>query len=136
MNSENQQMLRKPLRIQFAGEPGIDEGGVKKEFFQLLFKELFNPDFAMFNYNEDTRCYYFNGKTFESPYNFELIGMLMALAPQNQCLLDIPIAPVCYKVLLDEKPDIDDLRVWDPKLADSFNYILNYEEETPLEDVL
>lgn len=60
----------------------------------------------------------------------------MALAPQNQCLLDIPIAPVCYKVLLDEKPDIDDLRVWDPKLADSFNYILNYEEETPLEDVL
>lgn len=33
LNSENQQMLRKPLRIQFAGEPGIDEGGVKKEFF-------------------------------------------------------------------------------------------------------
>ena len=25
--------LKKPLRVQFIGEPGIDEGGVRKEFF-------------------------------------------------------------------------------------------------------
>jgi len=25
--------LHKKLRVQFAGEPGVDEGGVKKEFF-------------------------------------------------------------------------------------------------------
>jgi len=25
--------FKKPLRIQFKGEPGIDEGGVRKEFF-------------------------------------------------------------------------------------------------------
>ena len=24
---------RKPLKVKFVGEPGIDEGGVKKEFF-------------------------------------------------------------------------------------------------------
>ena len=62
--------------------------------------------------------------------------MLMALAPLNQCLLDIPIAPVCYKILLDEQPDIEDLRVWDPKLAASFDYILKYDEAEPLEEVL
>lgn len=25
--------FRKPLRIKFVGEPGVDEGGVQKEFF-------------------------------------------------------------------------------------------------------
>jgi E3 ubiquitin-protein ligase HECTD2 len=55
----------------------------------------------MFFYNEENRLYWFNGKTFESPMNFELIGTLMALAPQNQVILDIPILSTCYKILLD-----------------------------------
>lgn len=40
--------LRKPLKITFEGEAGVDAGGVKKEFFTLLVKELFNPNYAMF----------------------------------------------------------------------------------------
>lgn len=40
--------LRKPLKIAFAGEAGVDAGGVRKEFFGLLVKELFNPNYAMF----------------------------------------------------------------------------------------
>lgn len=30
--------FKKQLRVMFVGEPGIDEGGVRKEFFQLLIK--------------------------------------------------------------------------------------------------
>jgi len=26
-------VIRKPLRVHFEGEPAIDEGGVKKEYF-------------------------------------------------------------------------------------------------------
>lgn len=40
--------LRKPLKISFVGEAGVDAGGVRKEFFTLLVKELFNPNYAMF----------------------------------------------------------------------------------------
>jgi hypothetical protein len=40
--------LKKPLKVAFAGEAGVDAGGVKKEFFGLLTKELFNPQYAMF----------------------------------------------------------------------------------------
>ena len=32
--------LKKPLKVQFAGEDGIDEGGVQKEFFQLIFSQV------------------------------------------------------------------------------------------------
>lgn len=28
--------LKKPLKVKFIGEEGVDEGGVQKEFFQLL----------------------------------------------------------------------------------------------------
>ncbi|CAM9392806.1 unnamed protein product [Laminaria digitata] len=27
--------LKKPLRVQFVGEEGIDEGGLQKEYFQV-----------------------------------------------------------------------------------------------------
>lgn len=35
--------LRKQLRVEFRGEEGIDEGGLQKEFFQLLVEKLFDP---------------------------------------------------------------------------------------------
>ena len=38
--------LKKPLRVEFAGEEGVDEGGVQKEFFQLITPMLFNKDFG------------------------------------------------------------------------------------------
>ena len=41
MNPED---LRKQLKVKFHGEDGIDEGGVQKEFFQLIIEELFNPE--------------------------------------------------------------------------------------------
>ena len=37
------QTLLKPLRVVFEGEPAIDEGGVRKELFQLLVDDLFGP---------------------------------------------------------------------------------------------
>ena len=40
--------LKKPLKVKFVGEQGVDEGGVRKEFFHLLIEGLFNPNYAMF----------------------------------------------------------------------------------------
>ena len=38
--------LKKQLYVEFEGEQGIDEGGVSKEFFQLIVEEIFNPDYG------------------------------------------------------------------------------------------
>ena len=35
--------LRKQLRVEFKGEEGLDEGGLQKEFFQLLTEQLLDP---------------------------------------------------------------------------------------------
>ena len=39
--------------------------------------QLFDRTFAMFNYFQDDRVYWFNANTFEMPVKFELIGNLM-----------------------------------------------------------
>lgn len=41
---ENPSSLKKQLFVEFEGEEGVDEGGVSKEFFQLVLEEIFNPD--------------------------------------------------------------------------------------------
>jgi ubiquitin-protein ligase E3 A len=45
---ENPKDLKKQLVVEFDGEQGIDEGGVSKEFFQLIVEEIFNPDYGKF----------------------------------------------------------------------------------------
>ena len=39
--------LQRQLYVEFEGEEGVDEGGVSKEFFQLIIAELFNPLYGM-----------------------------------------------------------------------------------------
>ena len=39
--------FKKQFFVEFEGEQGIDEGGVSKEFFQLVIEQLFNPDFGI-----------------------------------------------------------------------------------------
>lgn len=107
--SKPDQNFKKPLRVIFQGEPGIDEGGVRKEFFQLLIKDLFNPEYGMFNFNEKKVMYYINGLSHESNINFELIGVLMGLAIYNNIILGVSFPQAIYKILLFEEPDFEDL---------------------------
>ena len=43
---ENPSDLKKQLFVEFDGEQGLDEGGLTKEFFQLVIEEIFNVDFG------------------------------------------------------------------------------------------
>ena len=45
--------LLKPLRVVFVGEEGIDEGGLRKELFQLLIEALFTGGYGLFVWNEE-----------------------------------------------------------------------------------
>lgn len=38
--------LKKKLRIQFVGEDGVDAGGLTKEWFLLLVRDLFDPQYG------------------------------------------------------------------------------------------
>ncbi|KAF7457040.1 E3 ubiquitin-protein ligase [Cryptosporidium felis] len=130
-----QSNLKKQLRVSFVGEEGVDEGGVQKEFFQLLVQELFNVDFGMFIYYEDTRVFWFNMGSFESNGEFELIGVILALAIYNGIILDVHFPLAVYKKLLKYKVDIGDLYEIQPDIANSLLSLLSIRSEYEMEQL-
>ena len=60
MASWGGEMFKRQLKIKFEGELGQDEGGVQKEFFQLLIDQLYDPNYGMYLYNPDNKSYWFN----------------------------------------------------------------------------
>ena len=131
--------LKMPVSLRFAGEPGVDEGGVRREYFSLMITEVLKQEHQMFTYNEDVRLYYFNGMTFEPNIYFELIGNLMGIAVYNNTFINLPFPRACYKLLIDQEPDLDDFRQWEPETAKSFDMMLDWDETQGggrMEDVL
>lgn len=60
--------------MKFIGEEAEDAGGVKKEFFMLLIKEILDPKFGMFVNSVDTHMAWFNDSSFEDVKMYYLIG--------------------------------------------------------------
>eukprot|EP00879_Flechtneria_rotunda_P008144 GHRR01008529.1.p1 GENE.GHRR01008529.1~~GHRR01008529.1.p1 ORF type:complete len:494 (+),score=174.37 GHRR01008529.1:547-2028(+) len=75
--AKNDGNLKKPLKVKFVGEEGVDEGGPQKEFFQLLVRQCFNPEFGMFVYSDETRLHWFHASNINLDTEFELIGILI-----------------------------------------------------------
>mmetsp|Transcript_716 Transcript_716/g.1885 ORF Transcript_716/g.1885 Transcript_716/m.1885 type:complete len:690 (-) Transcript_716:90-2159(-) len=119
--------LKKPLKVHFVGEEGVDEGGVQKEFFQLATSQLFDPNYGMFVYDEGTRTFWFNEASFESKREFELIGMLLGIAIYNSIIVDVRFPHVVYKKLRGSPTTFDDLRQAFPALALGLQRLLEHD---------
>lgn len=127
--------LFKPLRVHFIGEDGVDAGGVKKEFFQLLMTELLSPDYGMLIFQEETRTYWFDPGTFESDDAFFLLGLIVGLAVYNGVLLDLPLPLALYRRILGLDVKLRDLKDIQPTLVKSLDQILQFSGPGSVEDV-
>lgn len=111
---ENPVDLKKQLVVEFENEQGIDEGGVSKEFFQLVVEEIFNPDYAMFTHQEDSQTVWFNPTSFENEAQFTLIGIVLGLAIYNNIILAVNFPMVLYRKLMGKRGSFEDLAEWNP----------------------
>lgn len=139
----NQEEIKKGLRIEFVGEEGVDAGGLRKEWFLLLVREIFDPHHGLFLYDEDSRFCYFNPYCFESSEQFFLVGVLLGLAIYNSTILDIALPPFAFKKLLAAAPQtsgpqpssarsnyrctLDDLAEYRPALAKGLRALLEFD---------
>ncbi|XP_075160144.1 ubiquitin protein ligase E3A isoform X2 [Haematobia irritans] len=124
----NPKDLKKQLVVEFVGEQGIDEGGVSKEFFQLIVEEIFNPDFGMFIFQEDTNTMWFNTAPFENGAQFALIGIIIGLAIYNNIILAVNFPMVVYRKLMGGHGSFYDLKDFNPTLYRSLKSMLDYQE--------
>eukprot|EP00794_Sanderia_malayensis_P005513 gene5513-6198_t len=134
--------LKKKLRVSFAGEPGLDLGGLTKEWFLLLIRRIFREEYGMFTYNSKSNNWWFNSASTETDHEFNLLGVLMGLAVYNSINLDIRLPLCCYKKLLSpavvpyQNPHasvgmaqlgLNDLNDVNPELCSGLKQLLEYD---------
>ncbi|KAJ8938616.1 hypothetical protein NQ314_011425 [Rhamnusium bicolor] len=81
LSQVNPSDLKKPLRVfivKFCGEEAEDAGGVTKEFFLLLLREILDPKYGMFKEYEETRAIWFAENSFEDNDVYFLIDIQIA----------------------------------------------------------
>ncbi|KAJ1728971.1 hypothetical protein LPJ61_003753 [Coemansia biformis] len=121
------QDLRKQLKVRFVGEEGVDEGGVQKEFFQLIVRDVFSAKYGIFRASDNSRYHWFWPQAHPSQDALEeirLTGQLIGLAVYNAVILDIHLPPALYKKLLRVPVTRDDLREVDPELYHGLTQLL------------
>ncbi|XP_076583066.1 ubiquitin-protein ligase E3A isoform X1 [Chaetodon auriga] len=126
ISMENPSDLKKQLFVEFEGEQGVDEGGVSKEFFQLVLEEIFNPDIGMFTYDDETKLFWFNSSSLENEAQYTLVGLVLGLAIYNNCILDVHFPMVVYRKLMGKKGTYLDLSDSHPPLYQSLKELLEY----------
>jgi E3 ubiquitin-protein ligase HECTD2 len=139
---QGQGEIKKGLRVQFIGEEGVDAGGLRKEWFLLLAKEIFDPQYGLFIYDEDSHFCYFNPNSLENSDVYFLVGALIGLAIYNSAILDVALPPFVFKRLLATGPTsantpqthraqpqctLDDLTELRPSLARGLRRLLEYD---------
>jgi len=121
--------LRRPLKVQFIGEEGVDVGGVRKEYFLLMMKQLLDASFGMFVQSDESRALFFNPDSLENTFEFQLVGALVGLALYNQVILDVSLPRIVWKKLLDSNAplELSDLADIDPTLMRGLEQLLKFD---------
>lgn len=120
--------VKKPLKVKFVngGEEGMDQGGVQKEFFQVLVDALLDPEYGMFVSESDTRYLWFNAFSMEPLISYELVGIILGLALYNGIHLCLPFAPLVYRKLLGSPVGLCDMHTAFPALARGLEQLLSW----------
>jgi len=122
------QELKRPLKIKFINENGIDSGGLRREFYTIICEELFDPLKGLFLFDQNGICVQ------PSPASkiiqnrliyFELSGIILAKAIRQELLVDVTLSKGLLKQIIGEQVSLNDLTETDSELAKSLKWILS-----------
>ncbi|KAL8707322.1 MAG: hypothetical protein Q9220_007634 [cf. Caloplaca sp. 1 TL-2023] len=105
------------LNIRFHGEEGVDAGGVTREWFQVMSRQMFNPDYALFVPVASDRTTFHPNKL--SKVNeehldfFKFIGRIIGKALYEGRALDCHFSRAVYKRILGKSVSIKDMETLD-----------------------
>ncbi|XP_036275334.1 E3 ubiquitin-protein ligase NEDD4-like isoform X8 [Pipistrellus kuhlii] len=114
MSVKRPDVLKARLWIEFESEKGLDYGGVAREWFFLLSKEMFNPYYGLFEYSAtDNYTLQINpnsGLCNEDHLSyFTFIGRVAGLAVFHGKLLDGFFIRPFYKMMLGKQITLNDM---------------------------
>ncbi|KAI1832672.1 hypothetical protein DTO006G1_1630 [Penicillium roqueforti] len=105
------------LNVRFHGEEGVDAGGVTREWFQVLARGMFNPNYALFiPVAADRTTFHPNrlsGVNSEHLMFFKFIGRIIGKALYEGRVLDCHFSRAVYKNILGRSVSIKDMETLD-----------------------
>lgn len=124
----DQEIKNSKLDITFKGESGVDAGGVTREWYQVLSRQMFNPDYALFlPVASDKTTFRPNRTSGINPEHlsfFKFIGMIIGKAIRDQCFLDCHFSREVYKNILGKPVSLKDMESLDLDYYKSLVWIL------------
>ncbi|XP_048376382.2 E3 ubiquitin-protein ligase NEDD4 isoform X5 [Stegostoma tigrinum] len=129
MSLKRPDVLKARLWIEFESEKGLDYGGVAREWFFLLSKEMFNPYYGLFEYSAtDNYTLQINpnsGLCNEDHLSyFKFIGRVAGMAVHHGKLLDGFFIRPFYKMMLGKPITLKDMESVDGEYFNSLKWIL------------
>nr|XP_057909871.1 E3 ubiquitin-protein ligase NEDD4-like isoform X5 [Doryrhamphus excisus] len=129
MSLKKPDVLKARLWIEFESEKGLDYGGVAREWFFLLSKEMFNPYYGLFEYSAtDNYTLQINpnsGLCNEDHLSyFKFIGRVAGMAVFHGKLLDGFFIRPFYKMMLGKQISLKDMESVDSEYYNSLKWIL------------
>lgn len=100
--------------VQFVGENGFDAGGLKRDWYSLMAREIFNPNYALFKSSEtDQNVFQPNDKSSVNEQHldyFKFIGQFIAKAVIDDNPVNCHFSRFLYKHMMGIRPQLHDLR--------------------------
>ncbi|CAF2013411.1 unnamed protein product [Rotaria magnacalcarata] len=129
MGMKELELLKSRLWIVFDGERGLDYGGLSREWFLILSREVFNPYYGLFEYsaidNYTLQINPLSGLFNEEHIKyFRFIGRIIAMAIYHGKLLEAFFIRPFYKMLLSKPITLADMESVDREYYQSLKYIL------------
>jgi E3 ubiquitin-protein ligase HUWE1 len=122
------QMKYGKLSIRFHGEEGVDAGGVTREWFQVLARQMFDPGYALFiPVSSDRTTFHPNqlsGINDEHLMFFKFIGRVIGKALYEGRVLDCHFSRAVYKRILGKSVSVKDMESLDPDYYKSLIWML------------
>ncbi|KAF1989029.1 hypothetical protein K402DRAFT_12894 [Aulographum hederae CBS 113979] len=116
------------LNIRFSGEEGVDAGGVTREWFQVLAKQMFNPDYVLFNpVAADRTTFHPNPASWINAEHltfFKFIGRVIGKALYENRVLDCHFSRAVYKQMLGKPVNVKDMESIDLEYYKSLVWML------------
>ncbi|KAJ2781076.1 E3 ubiquitin-protein ligase tom1, partial [Coemansia linderi] len=133
-----EEIKRGRIHVKFRDEEGVDAGGVSREWFQALARQMFNPDYALFKPSAAGRVTYQpNPQSWVNPDHlqyFKFVGRIIGKAIVDQRVLDAYFTRSFYKHILGRKVDYRDMEAIDPSYYKSLEWILENDITELLEE--
>lgn len=116
------------LHIRFHGEEGVDAGGVSREWFAAMARQMFNPDYALFNPVASDRTTFhpnpLSDVNQEHLHFFGFVGRIIGKALYEGRVLDCHFSRAVYRRILGKTVSLKDMESLDLDYYKSLVWIL------------